>query len=99
MILAQGHLTLFRMLRLTASTIIPYSASNKHLYTPDAAWLNSTAKRCRSGAYRNVLRYTGVYQGVRIAGATVVAVVVLVVADLLMVDPVFLTRGVPLSVV
>ena len=53
----------------------------------------------RSGAYRNVLRYTGVYQGVRIAGATAVAVVVLVVADLLMVEPFFRARGVPLSVV
>jgi FlaA1/EpsC-like NDP-sugar epimerase len=35
-----------------------------------------------SGVYRNVLRYTGVYQGVRIASATAVAAGVLLIVDL-----------------
>ena len=35
-----------------------------------------------SGVYKNVLRYTGVYQGVRVASATAVATGVLVLASL-----------------
>jgi FlaA1/EpsC-like NDP-sugar epimerase len=36
----------------------------------------------QSGVYRNVLRYTGVYQGLRIASATAVAAGVLLIANL-----------------
>lgn len=50
-----------------------------------------------SGVYRNVLRYTGIYQGVRIAGATSMAAGVLVVTNLL-IGMVWL-RPVPLSVI
>ena len=50
-----------------------------------------------SKVYRNVLRYTGVYQGVRVASATLLAVGILVIANL-GVDLVW-SRPVPLSVV
>src|SRR5829696_959075 len=53
----------------------------------------------KSGAYRNVLRYTGVHQGVRVAAATAVAVGVLVVADIVIKEPLDWDRLVPLSVV
>jgi FlaA1/EpsC-like NDP-sugar epimerase len=36
----------------------------------------------QSGVYRNVLRYTGVYQGLRVASATAVAAGLLLIADL-----------------
>ena len=50
-----------------------------------------------SKVYRNVLKYTGVYQGVRVASATLLAVGVLVIANL-GVDLVW-SRPVPLSVI
>lgn len=50
-----------------------------------------------SGVYRNVLRYTGMYQGVRIASAAVIAAGVLLIANLV-VDLVW-QRPVPLSVI
>ena len=49
-----------------------------------------------SGVYRNVLRYTGVYQGVRVASATAVAVGVLLIANFA--AEIMWTRPVPLSV-
>jgi FlaA1/EpsC-like NDP-sugar epimerase len=49
-----------------------------------------------SGVYRNVLRYTGVYQGVQVASATAVAAGVLIVANLGI--GLVWTRPVPLSV-
>lgn len=51
----------------------------------------------QSGVYRNVLRYTGVYQGLRIASATAVAAGVLLIANL-GAEQVW-GRPVPLSVV
>jgi FlaA1/EpsC-like NDP-sugar epimerase len=50
-----------------------------------------------SKVYRNVLKYTGVYQGVRVVSATLLAVGVLVIANLGM-DLVW-ARPVPLSVI
>lgn len=50
-----------------------------------------------SGVYRNVLRYTGVYQGVRVASATMFAAGILIVANL-GADLVW-ARPVPLSVI
>jgi FlaA1/EpsC-like NDP-sugar epimerase len=50
-----------------------------------------------SGVYRNVLRYTGVYQGVRVASATMFAAGILIVANL-GADLVW-SRPVPLSVI
>jgi FlaA1/EpsC-like NDP-sugar epimerase len=50
-----------------------------------------------SKVYRNVLKYTGVYQGVRVVSATLLAVGVLVIANLGM-DLVWV-RPVPLSVI
>lgn len=49
------------------------------------------------GVYRNVLRYTGVYQGVRVASATALATGVLILANL-GIDLVW-SRPVPLSVI
>jgi FlaA1/EpsC-like NDP-sugar epimerase len=49
------------------------------------------------GVYRNVLRYTGVYQGLRVASATAVAAGVLLVADL-GAELAWGVRPVPLSV-
>ena len=51
----------------------------------------------RSGAYRNVLRYTGTYMGVRVAGAAAMAMGVLVVADLI--TKAIWIQNVPISVV
>ncbi|MDQ3286627.1 MAG: polysaccharide biosynthesis protein, partial [Actinomycetota bacterium] len=50
-----------------------------------------------SGVYRNVLRYTGVYQGVRVASATMFAAGILIIANL-GTDLVW-SRPVPLSVI
>jgi lipopolysaccharide transport system permease protein len=50
-----------------------------------------------SGAYRDVLRYTGVHEGVRVASATALATGVLLVADLGV--ETFWVRPVPLSVI
>src|SRR5918997_1091349 len=50
-----------------------------------------------SKVYRNVVRYTGVYQGVRVASATLLAVGILVIANL-GVDLAW-ARPVPLSVI
>ncbi len=50
-----------------------------------------------SGVYRNVLRYTGVYQGVRVASATMFAAGILIIANL-GVDLMW-SRPVPLSVI
>jgi len=50
-----------------------------------------------SGVYRNVLRYTGVYQGVRVASATMFAAGTLIIANLA-IDFVWI-RPVPLSVI
>jgi FlaA1/EpsC-like NDP-sugar epimerase len=50
-----------------------------------------------SGVYRNVLRYTGVYQGVRVASATAMAAGVLILLNLA-IDFVW-ERPVPLSVI
>ena len=50
-----------------------------------------------SGVYRNVLRYTGVYQGVRVASATAVAAGVLVIANLTV--EFVMSRPVPMSVI
>ena len=49
-----------------------------------------------SGVYRNVLRYTGVYQGVRVASATAMATGLLLMADLA--AELAWVRPVPLSV-
>src|ERR687886_2418266 len=49
-----------------------------------------------SGVYKNVLRYTGVYQGVQVASATALATGVLLIADII-VDVIWV-RPVPLSV-
>src|SRR5919202_3248954 len=51
----------------------------------------------QSGVYRNVLRYTGVYQGVRVASATAMAAGVLILVNLA-VDLAW-ARPVPLSVI
>ena len=50
-----------------------------------------------SGVYRNVLRYTGVYQGVRVASATMFAAGVLIIANLT--TDLMWSRPVPLSVI
>ena len=51
-----------------------------------------------SGVYRNVLRYTGVYQGVRVASATMFAAGILIIANL-GADLVGFDRPVPLGVI
>ncbi len=50
-----------------------------------------------SGVYRNVLRYTGVYQGFRVASATALATGVLVIANLVL--RLLWTQPVPMSVI
>ena len=50
-----------------------------------------------SGVYRNVLRYTGVYQGVRVASATMFAAGILIIANLG--ADLLWSRPVPLSVI
>ena len=70
-----------------------------HRFWPFAAFaaVVFVAFLVESKVYRNVLRYTGVYQGVRVASATLLAVGVLVIANL-GVDLVW-SRPVPLSVI
>jgi FlaA1/EpsC-like NDP-sugar epimerase len=51
----------------------------------------------QNGVYKNVLRYTGVYQGLQVASATAIAAGVLLVADLTI--SFVWTRPVPLSVI
>ena len=51
-----------------------------------------------SGVYKNVLRYTGIYQGVQVASATALATGVLLIANLGLEERVWVLRPVPLSV-
>src|SRR5829696_6527737 len=51
----------------------------------------------KSGAYRNVLRYTGMYMGVRVASAAAMAIGVLAIADLI--TKAIWIQSVPISVV